>query len=82
MSYCYPWFYAYPYEIRRPPASPANTDIFIRSARGGVRAVRRCPACSQPHCRLAGALAPHSDRSRTVRQTICKAPDQTNGRTA
>ncbi|AJW84637.1 hypothetical protein ACT3UT_08220 [Bacillus spizizenii ATCC 6633 = JCM 2499] len=33
MSYCYPWFYAYPYEIRRPPASPANTDIFIRSAR-------------------------------------------------
>lgn len=32
MSYCYPWFYAYPYEIRRPPAS-ANTDFFIRSAR-------------------------------------------------
>ncbi|MBK4204264.1 hypothetical protein EGI09_10105 [Bacillus subtilis] len=33
MSYRYPWFYAYPYEIRRPPASPANPDVFIRSAR-------------------------------------------------
>ncbi|MDR4436420.1 hypothetical protein [Bacillus tequilensis] len=33
MRYRYPWFYAYPYEIRRPPASPANTDIFIRSAK-------------------------------------------------
>ncbi|MDU0156775.1 hypothetical protein [Bacillus cabrialesii] len=33
MRYRYPWFYAYPYEIRRQPASPANTDIFIRSAK-------------------------------------------------
>ncbi|MED4647566.1 hypothetical protein P9293_09005 [Bacillus inaquosorum] len=33
MRYHYPWFYAYPYEIRRPPAPAVQTDTFIRSAR-------------------------------------------------
>ncbi|WP_336804250.1 hypothetical protein [Bacillus subtilis] len=33
MSYRYPWFYVYPYDIRRPPAPANNIDTFIRSAR-------------------------------------------------
>ncbi|MCO4849482.1 hypothetical protein [Bacillus vallismortis] len=33
MRYRYPWFYAYPYEIRRPPAPAGNTDTFVRSAK-------------------------------------------------
>ncbi|MEC0321524.1 hypothetical protein LXE94_16495 [Bacillus subtilis] len=35
MRYRYPWFYVYPYEVRRPPAPANNIDIdtFIRSAR-------------------------------------------------
>ncbi|KAF1678222.1 hypothetical protein AAGG74_10005 [Bacillus mexicanus] len=32
MRYRYPWFYVYPYEIRRSPAPASNTDTFIRSA--------------------------------------------------
>ncbi|ADV93978.1 hypothetical protein ACMXZI_03945 [Bacillus subtilis] len=33
MRYRYPWFYVYPYEVRRPPAPANNIDTFIRSAR-------------------------------------------------
>ncbi|MEC1401906.1 hypothetical protein [Bacillus subtilis] len=33
MRYRYPWFYVYPYEVRRPPAPADNIDTFIRSAR-------------------------------------------------
>ncbi|MBU8805308.1 hypothetical protein NZ042_06715 [Bacillus sp. FSL K6-1234] len=33
MRYRYPWFYVYPYDIRRPPAPANNIDTFIRSAR-------------------------------------------------
>ncbi|MDO7344605.1 hypothetical protein Q5O02_00410 [Bacillus stercoris] len=33
MKYRYPWFYVYPYEIRRPPAPASNIDTFIRSAK-------------------------------------------------
>ncbi|AKI93343.1 hypothetical protein [Bacillus subtilis] len=33
MRYRYPWFYVYPYEVRRPPAPANNIDTFIRSAK-------------------------------------------------
>ncbi|MEC2199472.1 hypothetical protein V7174_07800 [Bacillus subtilis] len=33
MRYRYPWFYVYPYDIRRPPAPANNIDTFIRSAK-------------------------------------------------
>lgn len=33
MRYRYPWFYVYPYEVRRLPAPANNIDTFIRSAR-------------------------------------------------
>ncbi|MEC1422005.1 hypothetical protein [Bacillus subtilis] len=38
MRYRYPWFYVYPYEVRRPPAPANNIDTFIRSAKqaGGI----------------------------------------------
>ncbi|WP_337078742.1 hypothetical protein [Bacillus subtilis] len=33
MRYRYPWFYVYPYEVRRLPAPANNIDTFIRSAK-------------------------------------------------
>ena len=33
MRYRYPWFYVYPYEVRRPPVPANNIDTFIRSAK-------------------------------------------------
>ncbi|MFE6231148.1 hypothetical protein ACFVL4_05655 [Bacillus subtilis] len=33
MRYRYPWFYVYPYEVRRPSAPANNIDTFIRSAK-------------------------------------------------